>query len=732
LSELGFASILVQLGPDNVVLGEIDYEVQGGTAYGVLFVNNDGSGLADNNPRLSQVRVTLHRLADKTTVETRTDAQGAYSFDRLDSGYYRLSFEPVVDAAKRGLGEGRFALPDPLPGVFFLSPNELFEQDFGYVAQGGEVHGVVFLDENASGFWSGSEPGLVGVPVVLVDADKAMFREVVTTANGDYRFLNIPPGVYTLLFANEFPPPAGGEFTLTTPGTQTITVLAGQVVEAKPAGYQPDIHEIRGRVVFEDGSPVKGAVVTLVMEAGGVETEIDTAVTDKDGQYIFKNRQGPFKVKFPDLPFEGQLLTSRTRPVYVESVAEVPDTVYRLTAGEGAGGVPTSVQSVQDAFLDIASYMPTSQNVTGPGRSGVAGTNGAAPPLQQLVDGALAAVLGRNVKPGEPKAFLESLDRAFTLEEVDGHTEYKWTARTYAVQTELGGRISGAQASIYHRAKTALDDALPLLEGLQPLLASADQEEVEAERSIVRTELVELVNELGLDGGPRVQRVDDIFTVLLDHVDRLRDEGGFTTENVITMTEEERLTNYLVVRDYARGLFEAWKGFRNQFTGAEPKFLGTQLILLSRALASVADSVEETFSIADSVFLGPSERQAVRIDFPAILRVDNKEEPILKERDEQGRPVLPPSLLVEELLNWVRRFAAAEGPTLIQDGGRRGVEAIQPIAERLRRLVLGASQANVAHAGFNSTRVRRALIEMAAQLGQVARLAGEVLLKPPA
>jgi hypothetical protein len=54
------------------------------------------------------------------------------------------------------------------------------------------------------------------------------------------------------------------------------------------------------------------------------------------------------------------------------------------------------------------------------------------------------------------------------------------------------------------------------------------------------------------------------------------------------------------------------------------------------------------------------------------------------------------------------------------------VEAIQPIAERLQRLVLGASQANVPHIGFSRVRVRRALSELAAQLGQLERLAREL------
>jgi hypothetical protein len=262
------------------------------------------------------------------------------------------------------------------------------------------------------------------------------------------------------------------------------------------------------------------------------------------------------------------------------------------------------------------------------------------------------------------------------------------------------------------------------------LLASPDEQEVEAVRSIIRSEFVELVDELGVEGGPRVQRVDDLFALLRDELRRLEDVFGLTGDHVITVEEEQNLTNYLVVRDYVEGLFTTWSGesgFRRRFGGGEARFLGTQLVLLARALSVVAESVEEAYNTMDAVFLGPAERQTVRIDFPATIRIDNREEPI--STDAQGQPLQPPSMTVDELLSWVLRFATDEGPRLIQEGGRRGVAAIQPTAGRLQRLVLGASQANVQHVGFGRIRVRRSLIELAAQLGQVERLARELLLE---
>jgi len=75
------------------------------------------------------------------------------------------------------------------------------------------------------------------------------------------------------------------------------------------------------------------------------------------------------------------------------------------------------------------------------------------------------------------------------------------------------GSISGAQVSIYRRAKQAVDQALPLVDGLVPLKPDAE-DDVEALKTIVRKQLIALVEELGAPGGPRVPRVGQVFRLL--------------------------------------------------------------------------------------------------------------------------------------------------------------------------------------------------------------------------
>jgi hypothetical protein len=57
----------------------------------------------------------------------------------------------------------------------------------------------------------------------------------------------------------------------------------------------------------------------------------------------------------------------------------------------------------------------------------------------ELADGELDAVSG-----GLGEIFL-----AAVLPTVDGHTDAAWTPRTYAVQSDLSGGVTGARAGVY-------------------------------------------------------------------------------------------------------------------------------------------------------------------------------------------------------------------------------------------------------------------------------------------
>lgn len=361
----------------------------------------------------------------------------------------------------------------------------------------------------------------------------------------------------------------------------------------------------------------------------------------------------------------------------------------------------------------------------------------------RMAQESIRQVLGWRYRGQDTKGFLAALNRAFDLKTIEGHTEWEWKPQNYMIQADLG-EITGAQASILSRAKVIVEHALPLLEGLVPLREDADEDEMEAVRSIIRNALNELLREFGAARGPRVQRVNDYFDQLLGtdpdpnspetiggYLGVLRERFGLDRVKVNTIAEEQNLTNGIILVDYVITLYQTWKANRRYFDRsrtAEP-FLGTQLVLLSQTLEAVAESVREAYDAMDSVFFSAVERQTTDIDFVSYDK-DGKEIPI-----KVGNQVLfdktPPRMTITELLGWIEDFASVEARRLIQDAGKDGIVAARRTLRQLRDLSTGArlkseDGSGNASRGFHSSRVKRALQELETQLKKAYQLAADV------
>jgi hypothetical protein len=187
--------------------------------------------------------------------------------------------------------------------------------------------------------------------------------------------------------------------------------------------------------------------------------------------------------------------------------------------GTPAGGPPPAGSAAQP-LTDLAAFpilteeigYPPSPLAKGIGTpTGGTGTTN----LGQTAMRAVADVLGWKVRTDDPKGFMGALTQSFTLTDSEGHVDAKWIQRSYAMQSDLSGGISGAQASLYTRAKYALDESMPLLDGLYCLNPEATPEDVESVREVVRSQITQLVAEFAFPSGPRISRVNQYFTQLL-------------------------------------------------------------------------------------------------------------------------------------------------------------------------------------------------------------------------
>jgi Carboxypeptidase regulatory-like domain len=733
------AEIVVQVGAGETVDLRIPIEdAPGQLRVAAFFVDE-----ADDRERHTELPATFDLYEGHSPVGDLRQSHAAFGtvsevlFDELREGYYTIVAHgpetvagvPIEPFSPRG-GVLTVHLP---AGQASTNVHEfLFRPCLG------RVSGLV-VDGTCS-------EGLEGVEVVLYATQgTGQSRSTYTGSGGTFFFPELPPGEYVVGPAERKVTIAGARWEwASTTAAQRVTVTASRTTETKQFSLVPEEAGIYGVVRTAEGELARNAVVEIYYENGELYRTVVAnekaefrSVVPRSGRYLVGVRESTDRL-----------------PVVVSSYAEANPIARdggRAAASRiGPGGGPPG--GLGGAVEDIASYpliITEEVGVSGGARPAAAGAPGAAP-LGQIVHGALREVLAWRPKPNDPKGFVAALTQAFTCKEFEGRTQCAWTPRSYAVQADIGA-VTGAQASIHARARAALAESVPLLEGLFPLRADSDNEETEAARAIVRSELTELVNELGVEGGPRVERVDALFQLLLGlipgqlppsdpltvggQLGRLREAFGLKRLGVNTVDEERNLTNFMILVEYVSSLKTSWESQREFFAraGAQP-FLGTQLVLLSRALGVVAESVQEVQLVMDSVFLRSAERQTVSLTFAGkTVTVPGKTPtPVVFQFPSHTAP-----LFVSELLAWAERFASEEGPRLIQDGGRAGVNAFFPTIDDLRRLVRGAliptqdqPPANPLPAAYRTVRVQRALQELAVGLDEVARLADPLKLQP--
>ena len=362
--------------------------------------------------------------------------------------------------------------------------------------------------------------------------------------------------------------------------------------------------------------------------------------------------------------------------------------IFAECEASGLSELTTLGHKLAESAVDITAYPIWTYEPSAAATSGRSSSTGTGPgALGQIAEGALRDVLGWKPDANKPEAFVNALNQVIQLRDVEGHTEWTWVPKSYAIQTDMGA-VTGAQASIFNRAAVALDQCGPLLDGLYPLRADLPPDKLESIRAVIKAQLTQLVNEFGRLGGPRPQRVDALFKSLLHDTEvtnpeeigtkvhaglffALWDRFGLDRRRVNTIEDEQNLTNYLILVDYVIGLAQSWHHQRSYFEVArghqkvEP-YLGTQLILLSRALDVVAEAVDDALFAMESVFLGPAERASIQ----------------LWSRDT--------ALCVGDLLDWIERVAKSEGPELIKDGGKDGVVALASVLNELQQLTEAA------------------------------------------
>jgi hypothetical protein len=491
------------------------------------------------------------------------------------------------------------------------------------------------------------------------------------------------------------------------------------------------LYSITGQISDEDGQAVPSVLIDIYDSR---QKLVGTVVSDQQGSFVYPLSTGGTYFAAPQ-PQAGDVAIRERVDVHSNGLVLIK---MRRNPPSGAG-------SGAESLTDLSAYPVLTEEIstTGPPApaGGGGGSGGPGAGYGQTVDQVMRDVLGWRPS-GDLAGFQAALAGAFELRQVEGHTDWTWQQRGYAVQADMGA-LTGAQASIYARAKGALDQILPLLAGLTTLNpALYPPQDLEAMRTVITTELTELVSELALTGGPRIQRVDELFGLLTGapigsrnlnpdvvqgNLGTLRDRFGLTVSEIDTVDDERIVTNFRIVVEQVLSLQASWSTDRELLSGVNSRTaLGTILIRLSRGLEAVGESVDDLNFALDSVYVDAAQRQVIELDFacmtvtvPAIPLRSNRSDSAVFKREE-------PPLLLSDLLDWVTRASREEGPRIIQDAGKDGVLAFAPVLDKLRKLIYATRDVSrtskVLPPGMRTPRVRRALEVLAGQLDEATDL----------
>jgi protocatechuate 3,4-dioxygenase beta subunit len=329
--------------------------VQGNTRIGTATLGDrvwydlDGDGIQDaGESGVAGVTVTLY-AADGTTVlaTTTTDALGNYIFTGLDAGSYIVGFSNLPagftvspeNADAQGInGEDNSDVNAGTlrtPTIVLTTGEDKMSVDMGIVPPVGtaSLGNFVWYDLDGDGIQDANEPGMQGITVTLYDGAGNIVATTTTDANGEYQFVGLAPGTYSVGFTNlpngfSFAPEnadatgingaTNSDANPTTGRTGTVTLISGEnntnldagIITTTKASLGDYVwNDINGNGIQDPNEPgVAGVLVTLYDNLGN---PISSTITGPNGEYLFANLDpGTYQVGFSNLP-SGMVFTTQ-------------------------------------------------------------------------------------------------------------------------------------------------------------------------------------------------------------------------------------------------------------------------------------------------------------------------------------------------------------------------------------------------------------------------------------
>lgn len=218
----------------------------------------------------------------------------------------------------------------------------------------GALQGRVFCDQNKDGLDNNGEPGVSGVTVQLLNAAGAVIATQTTRADGAYRFDNLEPGQYRVVFPTSFDGKeltdanVGADDTIDsdantkTGATGNYTVVAGGTVSDVDAGlYVPN----KGPVASDDAAEtcVSTPKTVDVLANDSDPDEDDLTITSIEGKAISNGQSVTLDDGVIVTLEAGQLVFDATTSDYdTLVVGQSATATYSYQISDGNGGTASA------------------------------------------------------------------------------------------------------------------------------------------------------------------------------------------------------------------------------------------------------------------------------------------------------------------------------------------------------------------------------------------------------
>ncbi len=379
------------------------------------------------------------------------------------------------------------------------------------------------------------------------------------------------------------------------------------------------------------------------------------------------------------------------------------------------GGLLGKTDQILNDFVNSFSRFAGNQRTAfdiGNGRS----ANGGGNVLELQVESAMSKVLGRALGRGSTRNFITALNAAFpttasgevvdtpqrgviSLNRGGSIIPYTGSSSSNGSSNGLVGQLSTKQAALYREASVITEDAIKILTGLETFMPEADQEEVEALRSLVQSEIYAFVEEVGRVDEPRETRVEAYLNAININLIEFGRRGLLDDPRLVTTIGDEAQTaGFQLLKNYTSILRTIWNDF-NRSVRIVPTFsLSEQVERANIVLPVIAQSNVDFEAALDSVAFTESEQRSraarfselggqqiallprVRVALGNVFITQNN---LALYNFIVNLGLQLPDFTVRDLADWLDRFANIEGPAILVESGQFGLDFVLDEADTL-------------------------------------------------